>query len=280
MPGPITPATYKLSLTTTQADAAEIALENFGATIWATQDDKTGGTRFEVYFDTPPDISALHLPPDAAPVVENLPAKDWVGESQAGLPPITIAPFYLHGQHDAPRGGGWRNIEMQAATAFGSGHHGTTQGALALLSAHLKRHHPRHMADIGCGTGVLAIAAAKSGVRHILASDIDPDAIHVARQNMRRNQVAPHVTAFPATGMAHPQYRARRFDLIIANILALPLRQLADAFHRHLSPNGRVIIAGILTPQARRIIARYRAADLIVERKITIGAWTSLCFRR
>ena len=278
------PAAYKLSFITSQPDAAESALEDFGATIWATEaaipDSETGGTRFEVYFDTRPDMSALALPQDAKPLLEALPQKDWVAESQEGLPPVIVPPFHLHGRHDAPRGGGWRDIEIQAATAFGSGHHGTTQGCLVLLSDYLRRHKPRHSADIGCGTGVLAIAMAKSGLRDILASDIDPDAVRVARQNMRANKVAPFITGFRSIGMAHRHYHGRRFDLIVANILAGPLRQLAGDFNRHLAPAGRVIIAGILNGQARRVIARYRAEGLIVERKIIIGAWTSLCFRR
>ena len=273
-------ATFKLSFTTAQPEAAETALEDFGATIWATEEAENNGTRFEVYFDAAPDIGALKLPDDTKPVLEVLPDKNWVSESQEGLPPVIVPPFYLHGRYDAPRGGGWRNLEIQAATAFGSGHHGTTQGCLVLLSDYLKRHMPRHTADIGSGTGVLAIAAAKSGLRNILASDIEPEAVRVARQNMQLNQVAPHITGFTAVGMAHPHYHGRRFDLILANILAGPLRQLAGDFNRHLSYGGRVIIAGILNEQARRVIARYRAEDLIVERKIIIGAWTSLCFRR
>ena len=285
MPSQTKLITYKLSFTTARPDAAETALEDFGAHVWATEEADHNDTRFEVYFDThpnirAPDMRALNLPPDAIPLLEKLPNKDWVAESQEGLPPVIVPPFYVHGRHDAPPGGGWRNIEIQAATAFGSGHHGTTQGCLVLLSDYLKRHKPRHIADIGCGTGVLAIAAAKTGCRQIMASDIDPEAIRVARHNMRLNKVAPYITCFPSVGMAHRHYQARRFDLIVANILAGPLRQLARDFNRHLSHGGRVIIAGILNEQARQVIARYRAEDLIVERKIIIGAWTSLCFRQ
>jgi ribosomal protein L11 methyltransferase len=278
------PSTYKLSFITSQPDAAESALEDFGATTWATEaampDTETTGTRFEVYFDTRPNMSALTLPKATKPLLETLPQKDWVTESQEGLPPVIVPPFYLHGRHDAPRGGGWRDIEIQAATAFGSAHHGTTQGCLVLLSDYLKRHKPRHSADIGCGTGVLAIAIAKSTLRDTLASDIDPDAVRVARNNIRANKVSPFITGFTSIGMAHRYYHGRLFDLIVANILAGPLRQLAGDFNRHLTPAGRVIIAGILNEQARRVIARYRAEGLIVERKIIIGAWTSLCFRR
>ena len=273
------PATWKLSFATVDKAAAEEALEAFGATIWATDVDNQV-TRFEVYFETEPDLTGLVLPADAKVEVIALPDKDWVSKSQKGLPPVIVPPFYLHGSHDAPRGGGWLNIEMQAGNAFGSGHHGTTQGCLALLAAHMKTHRPRHIADIGCGSGVLAIAAAKAGCRDILAGDNDPIAVAMSTANMRLNGVTPRMTCFTAEGMAHRAYQAKHFDLILANILAAPLRDLAADFKCHLRPHGRVIVSGILNEQARRVMARYRAHDLTVERKIVIGAWTSLCFKR
>lgn len=270
---------WKLTFTTVDSEAAETALEAFGATIWAS-DVYKAATRFEVYFETEPNVAALGLPADAIAKLAPLPDMDWVSESQKGLPPVIVPPFYLHGSHDAPRGGGWLNIEMQAGNAFGSGHHGTTQGCLALLAAHMKAHRPRHIADIGCGSGILAIAAAKAGMRHILASDNDPIAVAISKVNLRLNAVAPRIHCFTAEGLAHRAYQAKRFDLILANIMAAPLRHLARDFKSHLTQDGRIIVSGILNEQARRVIARYRAADLIVERKIIIGAWTSLCFRR
>ena len=270
---------WKLSFITADSQAAELALEDFGATTWATQAAENG-TQFEVYFDGKPALTMMALPGDAAPVFEKLPDLDWVSESQKELPPIEIRPFYLHGSHDAPRGGGWRNIVMQAGIAFGSGHHGTTQGCLHLLAHHLKRHQPSHVADIGCGSGILAIAAAQAGCRNIMASDNDAEVIDVARGNARLNQCAPSIECFAATGMQHPKYHARRFDLILANILAAPLKDLAGDFERHMSSQGRVIISGLLNEQARRVIARYRAVNLKVEQKITIGPWTSLCLKR
>ena len=179
------PSAWKPTFTTIDKEAAETALENFGATIWATDVDNQA-TRFEVYFETEPDLTGLVLPADATVEIIALPDMDWVSESQKGLPPVIVPPFYLHGSHDAPRSGGWLNIEMQAGNAFGSGHHGTTQGCLALLAAHMKTHRLRHIADIGCGSGVLAIAAAKAGLRHILASDNDPTAVAMSTANMRR----------------------------------------------------------------------------------------------
>ncbi len=272
-------AGWKLTFITDNIDAAEAALDAYGATIWAT-DKQESGVSFEVYFETEPDISTLYLPNDANASLEPLPDIDWVSESQKGLPPVIAPPFYLHGTHDAPRRGGWRNIEMQAGLAFGSGHHGTTLGCIILLADYLKRHKPRHIADIGCGTGILAIAAAKAGCRHILASDSDPVAITVTRENMQLNNVSPHIRAFPAMGMAHRRYHGRRFDLILANILASPLRFLASDFERHLTDRGQIIIAGLLNEQARSVIARYRQVGLRIEQKIIIGPWTSLRFKR
>ena len=272
-------ATWKLNFATVDKAAAEEALEAFGATIWATDIDNKA-TRFEVYFETKPDLTGLVLPADAKVEIIALPDKDWVSESQKGLPPVMVPPFNLHGSHDAPRGGGWLDIEMQAGNAFGSGHHGTTQGCLALLAAHMKAHRPRHIADIGCGSGVLAIAAAKAGCRDIFASDHDPIAVAISTGNMRLNGVNPRMTCFIAEGMAHRAYHARRFDLILANIMAMPLCHLARDFKTHMAPQGRVIVSGILNEQARRVMARYRAHDFTVQRKIVIGAWTSLCFKR
>lgn len=271
--------TWKLSFETADSAAAEQALETFGATVWANG-VADAVTSFEVYFESCPNLDNLVLPPDATAQLEQLPDKDWTTASQQGLSPITIPPFYLHGSHDAPRSGGWLNIEMQAGVAFGSGHHGTTQGCLVLLAHHLKRHRPRHIADIGCGSGTLAIAAAKAKCQDILASDIDDTAVRTTRANSRFNHVAPHITSFTAIGMAHRAYHARRFDLILANILAAPLTGLAQDFEQHLTRHGRVIVSGLLNEQARNIIARYRQVDLTVERKIIIGAWTSLCFKR
>ena len=270
---------WKLVFTTSDEAGGEAALEAFGATVWATE-KRSGGIRFEVYFDAQPDLSDLSLPEDATAEIEKLPEMDWVSESQKGLPPVIVPPFHLHGSHDAARPGGYLNIEMQAAMAFGSGHHGTTQGCLYLLVDYLKRHRPRHAADIGCGTGVLAIAAAKAGCRHILASDIYGDAVRIAENNNRLNKVAPFIDCFTARGMHHQNYYGRRFDLILANILAGPLRRLAIDFERHLSAHGQIIVSGLLNEQARAVTASYRAHNLIVEQKIVIGPWTSLRFRR
>jgi len=148
----------------------------------------------------------------------------------------------------------------------------------------LKSRSPAHVLDLGTGTGVLAIAAAKScrqsAPRPILASDIDPPSVTVARDNMRINGVAPRVRVIRATGFAAPDFaREGPFDLVLANILANPLRQLAGPMRRHLAPSAHVILSGLLTPQARAVIAAYRVRGLVPVRQLRIDGWSSLLLR-
>ena len=278
------PDIWKLTFITHELAAAEAALEAFGATTYSTErpeDLIDDPWLFSIYFDGKPQLDGLVLPDDAVPQLQCLPDTDWVSESQQNLPPVAIAPFYLHGSHDAPLNGGWHNIEMQAGLAFGSGHHGTTQGCLVLFAELLKRHpRPLHIADIGCGSGVLAIAAAKAGCKEVLASDMDPDAVAVTSDNAALNQVAPHIRVFEAAGVNHPAYIGRRFDVIFANIMATPLIKLATDFEAHLAPTGRLILSGLLNEQARSVKARYRTCGLKVEHQHRIGEWTSLCLMR
>lgn len=277
------PKVWKLEFVTADLAVAELALEEFGATIWSSErayDSPEAPWRLGIYFDGKPDLGGLRLPDDAQPQLAPLPDQDWVSQSQENLPPVHIPPFYLHGSHDAPMRGGRRNVEMQAGLAFGSGHHGTTQGCIHLFAEMLKHKRPQSIADIGCGSGTLAIAAAKAGLKNILASDNDPIAVDVTRANIRLNAVAPRISPFTATGMAHPAYHGQRFDLIFANIMARPLIKLAEDFDRHLALDGRLVLSGLMNEQARKVLARYRASGFKVERKKIIGQWTSLCLKR
>ena len=274
---------WKLEFITHHDAAAEAALDAFGATTYSTErthDAPDAPWRFGIYFDGKPDLTDLVLPADAQADLAELPARDWVAESQTNLPPVRVRPFYLHGSHDRPLRGGWRPIEMQAGQAFGSGHHGTTQGCLSLFASLLKHKHPCRVADIGCGSGTLAIAAAKAGCASVLASDNDAVAIAVARDNIRLNGVAPAITSFVATGMQHRSYHGQQVDLIFANIIARPLIALATNFEKHLAKDGRLIISGLMNEQARKVSARYRACGLHIERRKIIGQWTSLCLKR
>ena len=209
-------------------------------------------------------------------------AKDWVKASLEDLVPVPAGRFVVHGQHDreriAPNKVG---IEIEAALAFGTGHHGTTRGCLLLLDHALKAWRPRRILDLGTGTGVLAIAAAKALHEKVLASDIDPPSVQVARENARLNVAGHLVQTIRATGFSAPQFvAAAPFDLVLANILANPLRQLAGPMARHLAPSAQVILSGLLTHQAPAVIAAYRARGLVPVRHLRIEGWSSLLLRR
>jgi ribosomal protein L11 methyltransferase len=209
-------------------------------------------------------------------------AKDWVKASLEDLVPVPAGRFVVHGQHDRDRVAPNKiGIEIEAALAFGTGHHGTTRGCLLLLDHVLKAWRPRRVLDLGTGTGVLAIAAARALHEKVLASDIDPPSVQVARENARLNVSGHLVQAIRATGFSAPQFAdAAPFDLVLANILANPLRQLAAPMARHLAPSALVILSGLLTHQAPGVIAAYRARGLVPVRHLRIDGWSSLLLRK
>ena len=239
-----------------------------------------------VHFADPPDeerirsLVALAASEDIAQTIvfDSIAAKDWVKASLEGLVPVAAGRFIVHGQHDrAHVPPNKLGIEIEAALAFGTGHHGTTRGCLLLLDHVLRSKMPRRVLDLGAGTGVLAIAAAKALRRRVLASDIDPRSAVVAAENARLNGVGDLVESICATGFAAPQFRMRApFDLVLANILANPLRQMAPAMAAHLAPDAMVILSGLLPHQTRGVIAAHRANGVILIRQIRIDGWCSL----
>jgi ribosomal protein L11 methyltransferase len=209
-------------------------------------------------------------------------AKDWVAASLEDLVPVPAGRFIVHGRHDRARVPSNKlGVEIEAALAFGTGHHGTTRGCLLLLDRVLCAHYPKRVLDLGSGTGVLAIAAAKAQRQRVLASDIDPVSVAVARDNARLNGVGNLVKAICATGFSAPAFAARGpFDLVLANILANPLRQMATPMAAHLAPSALVILSGLLPHQAQGVIASYRARGLLLRRHLLIDGWSSLLMRR
>jgi ribosomal protein L11 methyltransferase len=209
-------------------------------------------------------------------------AKDWVKATLEELVPVRAGRFIVHGQHDRSRVSPNKlGIEIEAALAFGTGHHGTTRGCLLLLDDVLKARRPKRVLDLGTGTGVLAIAAAKALRVMVLASDIDPLAVRVARDNARLNGTGDLVETIPATGFSAPEFTKRGpFDLVLANILANPLRQMATQMARHLAPSAQVILSGLLPHQAQGVIAAYRARGLVLKRHLQIEGWSSLLMQR
>jgi ribosomal protein L11 methyltransferase len=208
--------------------------------------------------------------------------KDWVRATLDELVPVHAGRFVVHGQHDrASVTPNKLGIEIEAALAFGTGHHGTTRGCLLLLDHVLKAHRPTRVLDLGTGTGVLAIAAAKALRDQVLASDIDALSVKVAAENARLNGVGQFVEVTWGNGFAVPKLRQRKpFDLVLANILANPLRQMATAMSRHLAGGARVILSGLLSAQAPAVIAAYRARGLVLERHIRIEGWSSLLLHK
>ncbi|MEA3025228.1 MAG: ribosomal protein methyltransferase [Alphaproteobacteria bacterium] len=211
-------------------------------------------------------------------VVEKVAPRDWVKDSLIGLRPVTAGRFVVHGAHDRARvPSHCVSVEIEAATAFGTGHHGTTRGCLlALDSLARRRQRPRRILDIGTGTGVLAIAAAKIFHVPVLAVDIDPRAAMVARANAQLNGVGSLVTVVHAAGLRAPDVVKRApFDLVLANILLRPLQRLAAPVARQLVPNARVVISGVLTAQANAALAAYRSQGLMLERSFTLDGWVT-----
>jgi ribosomal protein L11 methyltransferase len=196
--------------------------------------------------------------------------------------PVRAGRFIVHGQHDRDQvRPNQLGIEIEAALAFGTGHHGTTRGCLIYLDYVLRAKAPKRMLDLGTGTGVLAIAAAKATKRRVLATDIDPMSVKVARENMRLNGVGNLVDTVCATGFSSPAFGDRApFDLILANILANPLRAMSTDMSRHLTRNGMVILSGLLPHQAMSVIAAYRARGLVLRKHQIVEGWSSLLMQR
>jgi ribosomal protein L11 methyltransferase len=211
-------------------------------------------------------------------------ATDWIRESLAGLAPVIAGRFVVHGAHDRARVPQNRiGIEIEAALAFGTGHHGTTRGCLIALDRICKARGsgraPLRILDLGTGSGVLAIAAARALRRPVLATDIDGDAVHAARANAALNRAGALVTVMRADGVATRKLRERApYDLVFANILLKPLQRLAAPLTRLTAPGARVILSGLLPSQANAAIAAYRG--LALERRIDLDGWTTLVLTR
>ena len=292
----ITPSTTRASFAIGNEQAAkhvvDLLNESFfeGQAAIAAFERPDGRWDITVHFAEPPDqasireLIGLAAGDEVAQAVgfDTVEAKDWVKATLEELVPVRAGRFVVHGQHDREKVPPNKlGIEIEAALAFGTGHHGTTRGCLLLLDHVLKARTPKRVLDLGTGTGVLAIAAAKALHDHVLASDIDPLSVRVARDNAQLNGTGDLVETIQAIGFSAPQFAARGpFDLVLANILANPLRQMATAMATHLAPSGSVILSGLLPPQAQGVIAAYRARGLVLQRHLQIEGWSSLLMRR
>jgi ribosomal protein L11 methyltransferase len=290
---PITPASWTALTTLPDRASAEglgEAMEGMapapdGVGVFEMED---GSGLWEVggYFSAAPDGVALDLLAAAFGArpfaVSELPPTDWVAHVRRELVPVEAGRFFVHGSHDADRVPEGRvALLIEAAMAFGTGHHGTTQGCLLALEALIGEGlEPARVADVGAGTAVLAMAAARAFPEaEVVASDIDAVAVEVAEANLAVNGLAGRVACVEAAGVDHPGL-AGPFDLIFANILMGPLLELAPGMARALAAGGTLVLSGLLNPQGDDVAAAYRAEGFDVARRREVGDWTTLTLRR
>jgi ribosomal protein L11 methyltransferase len=218
----------------------------------------------------------------AALTFATLEAKDWLAESIAGLKPVAAGRFVVHGRHDRARIAANRiGIEIEAAQAFGTGHHGTTRACLLALDRYAKSRRAVGILDVGTGSGVLAIAAARALRSRVLASDIDRLAVMAARDNAAHNRVGALVTVVHAGGVRARRLRERApFDLVLANILLAPLKTFAAPLSALVGAGGQIVLSGLLPTHANAALAAYRMQGLALERRITLDGWVTLVMRK
>ncbi|MCX7288410.1 MAG: 50S ribosomal protein L11 methyltransferase [Rhodobacterales bacterium] len=286
------------TLTTLPGEAAAQSLaaamermtpEPIGVGVFEIED---GSGLWEVggYFLEPPDLVVLEVLATAfgakAFAVSELPEIDWVAKVRRELAPVEAGRFFVYGSHDAdkvPKETGRVPLQIEATVAFGTGHHGTTLGCLLafdqLLSAGVR---PASVADIGCGTAVLAMAAAATlPDARVIASDIDRVAVDVAEANVAINGLSGRVECLEAAGLDHERLAAvAPYDLIFANILKGPLIELAPAIAAKLSTGGRAILSGLLVVQAEAVTAAYIDAQFCLESRNDLGEWSTLVLQR
>ena len=282
---------WRIALNASEAQVAgfEAALDD-GAIAVSNFESGEGWT-VEALTATEPDAAALEArvmvaaaalgvaPPAVA--IDTVPETDWLAATRAAFPPIRAGRYYVHGSHLPPARGGPIDLEVDAGPAFGSGEHETTRGCLLALDRLARHHSVRRALDLGCGTGILALAIAKTWRANVVAADIDAAAVRTARDNARRNGVAGLVRVTASDGMrAAPLRRGAPYDLIAANILARPLIAFAPGLAACLAPGGVVVLSGLLARQERAVLAAYRARRLALIERIALAGWHTLVLAR
>ncbi len=281
------PPLWKASVTLEKALAADVSavLELAPPTpqaVLIAEEPFQDNATVEALYTEAPDAALLSRLAGHTISVAPLPDQDWIRLSQEGLPPVRAGRFFVYGAHDAGQvPPSVIPMKIEAGLAFGTGHHETTALCLATLSDLAKRRRYRNVLDLGCGTGLLAIGAAKLWRRRVLATDIDPVAIEVTADNARANGIAPLVQAATADGLTHPAVRGRApFDLIVANILAGPLTFLAPAIARALAKGGTLVLSGLLAGQENLVVSFYRPHGLILRARHRDGPWSALVLEK
>ena len=274
-----------------QAEALGEALEALepaptGVGVFEVEDGKGIWEVGGYFLDAPDyvDLALLSAAFGAGPfVVSEVPDQDWVAKVRRELPPVEAGRFLVYGSHDAallPEGR--IGLLIEAAMAFGTGHHGTTLGCLRAYDRLLEDGQRfDKVLDLGCGTAVLVMSAARMDAAYVLASDIDPVAVEVALANVQANGLEGRVDCVESIGFESPALQAGApFDLIFANILKGPLIELAPDMAAHVAPGGRAILSGILVEQAEEIIGVYQAQGFDLQRREDLGEWSALTLRR
>ena len=251
------------------------------------KEDSHTSWRLDAYAETRADADAsvkilVEAAPDLSPSIEPVEDRDWVKLSLEGLPPVEAGRFVVAGSHVLDGiSPGKTPILIEAGPAFGTGHHGTTLGCLLAFDALLHNRRPGCVLDLGTGTGLLAIAALKSGATFALATDIDADSVLTARENAAANATTARFQAIQARGFAARDIHTRApYDTVFANILARPLVGLAPGIAKVLAPGGTVILSGLLTHQEPMVRAAYGGRGLALERRIRRDGWSTLVYRR
>ena len=246
--------------------------------------------RLEAYFneglngrDLNAELAEIITQPLPKLVSGDVPDLNWVAISQAALPPVIAGRFVVHGTHDRHRvPKGPSTILIDAGEAFGTAHHATTLGCLLAIDRLTRAENFHTILDLGCGSGVLAIAAAKVlPMAEIIATDLDAQSVKVAAENMKLNGVGGRIAICKADGVRHTWLRqSKPFDLVIANILAGPLIRLAPELSRTVRRGGTLVLSGLLIPQAPQVIAAYRACGFHVLRHDRLTGWATLTLQR
>lgn len=289
------PEYWKVTFALPQAAAAtaEEAFEGVALSVSAFEiDEKNHLWSFEILCAASPDmddikrrlmvLAALHNVDVPVARLQKVVQEDWLAKVARDFPPLAIGRFYVHGAHVKERAPpGAVSIQVEAGAAFGSGEHGTTSGCLMALEQMSKKRQFRNILDLGCGSGILAIAAAKLWKSRVLATDIDPIAVRVTRDNAAINRVQAHLDTAVSDGYAADSIRrAAPFDLIVSNILARPLVQFAPDLAAHLAPGGAAVLSGLLVSQEPQVRAAHAMQGLNLVRRIVRGEWCALVLER
>ena len=250
-------------------------------------EDGSGLWEVGAYFSEKPDDISLALLAAVFQAEEfkisELPQIDWVSKVQRSLKPVVAGRFFVYGSHDSDKvPPDCEPLLIEASMAFGTGHHGTTKGCLLALEQLITDgFKAKNVIDVGCGTAVLAMAAARIFSANVIASDIDSVAHSVAKMNILANGLDRNIQCFEASGFAHEQIKTKNpFDLIFANILLAPLLEIATDISKYSLSGGYVVLSGILSEQAELVVNKYTGVGFSLSNQIEIGEWVTIIFRK